>query len=327
MSPVLSAQAEIWPTRGTFRIARGSRTQITVVIATLKQGDIIARGECVPYPRYGETVDGVITDIMLMADQISSGLTREQLQSAMTPGAARNALDCALWDLEAKTSNKSVFDLAGIANPAALVTAYTIGLDTPTAMVKAAREAHDKPLLKLKLGGNDDFERLEAIRAAVPGKRLIVDANEGWSGNQLKPYIDACIKANIELIEQPLPADSDDDLLGLEHTPTICADESVHGLDTLAQLAGKYQAINIKLDKTGGLTEALQVVETAKEMGLEIMVGCMLATSLAMAPAMVVAQSAKVVDLDGPLLLDKDRENAIRYEGSLMHLPSPVLWG
>jgi len=327
MGPVLSAQAETWPTRGTFRIARGSRTQITVVVATLEFKGIIARGECVPYPRYGETVAGVIKDIMSMAGEISAGLTREELQSKLTPGAARNALDCAFWDLEAKISGKSAFELAGIANPAELVTAYTISLDTPAAMAKAAHEAHDRSLLKLKLGGEGDFKRLKAIRAAVPDKRLIVDANEGWSGAQLRPYIDACIKANIELIEQPLPADGDDGLLGLEHAPVICADESAHGLETLAQLAGKYQSINIKLDKTGGLTEALKVAEKATDMGLEIMVGCMLATSLAMAPAMVVGQNAKVVDLDGPLLLEKDRENAIKYHGSRMHLPSPALWG
>jgi len=327
MNPVLTTRAETWPTRGTFRIARGSRTQITVVVATLEFEGIIARGECVPYPRYGETVEGVIKDIMSMADQISDGLTRDELQSGMSPGAARNALDCAFWDLEAKISGKSAFELAGITNPTELVTAYTISLDTPEAMAKAAHEAHDKPLLKLKLGGEGDFERLKAIRAAVPEKRLIVDANEGWSGDQLKPYIDACIDASIELIEQPLPADCDDDLLGLENTPVICADESAHGLATLAQLAGKYQSINIKLDKTGGLTEALKVATKANEMGLEIMVGCMLATSLAMAPAMVAAQSAKVVDLDGPLLLEKDRENAIKYLGSRMQLPSPGLWG
>ncbi len=327
MGPVLSVQAETWPTRGTFRIARGSRTQVTVVVATLEFEGIIARGECVPYPRYGETVAGVIKDIMSMAGEISGSLTREELQSRMTPGAARNALDCAFWDLEAKISGKSAFELAGITNPTELVTAYTISLDTPTAMAKAAHEARDKPLLKLKLGGKDDFERLIAIRAAVPDKRLIVDANEGWSGDQLRPYIDACIKADIELIEQPLPADCDGDLLGLENIPVICADESAHGLETLARLAGKYQSINIKLDKTGGLTEALKVAEKATEMGLEIMVGCMLATSLAMAPAMVVGQSAKVVDLDGPLLLEKDRENAIKYLGSRMQLPTPALWG
>ena len=327
MSPVLSTRAETWPTRGTFRIARGSRTQITVVVATLEFEGIIARGECVPYPRYGETVEGVIKDIMSMADQIAGGLTRDELQLKMSPGAARNALDCAFWDLEAKISGKSAFELAGIPNPTELVTAYTISLDTPTAMAKAAHEAHDKPLLKLKLGGEGDFERLKEIRAAVPDKRLIVDANEGWSGDQLKPYIDACIDANIELIEQPLPADCDDDLLGLENMPVICADESAHGLATLALLIGKYQSINIKLDKTGGLTEALKVATKASEMGLEIMVGCMLATSLAMAPAMVVAQNARVVDLDGPLLLGKDRENAIKYLGSRMQLPSPALWG
>jgi len=327
METTLNAQAQTWPIRGTFRIARGARTEITVVVATIKHEQYTGRGECVPYPRYGETVDGVIKDIMSMEKLISNGLTRDELQTAMPAGAARNALDCALWDLQAKMSGKSVFELAGIKSPHPLTTAYTLSLDTPEAMASAAREATDKPLLKLKLGGDGDFERLEAIRAAVPEKRLIVDANEGWSGDQLKPYIDACIKADIELIEQPLPANQDEDLANISSATTICADESAHGLDTIDQLVGKYQAINIKLDKTGGLTEALKVAEKADQLGLEIMVGCMLATSLGMAPAMVVAQRAQVVDLDGPLLLDKDRDNAIQYDGSLMHLPSPALWG
>jgi len=327
MSCILSAQAQTWPIRGTFRIARGARTEITIVVATLRHGEFTGRGECVPYARYGETVEGVIAEILSMQELIADGLTREQLQSAMKPGAARNAIDCALWDMEAKISGKSVFELAGIKNPRPLTTAYTLSLDTAQAMAKAAGEATDKPLLKLKLGGTGDLERLKAIRAAVPEKRLIVDANEGWSGDQLQLYIDACIDARVELIEQPLRADCDDALLGLKTEAIICADESAHGLDTIAQLAGKYQAINIKLDKTGGLTEALKVAEQAKIMGLQIMVGCMLATSLGMAPAMVVGQSANIVDLDGPLLLVKDRENAIRYEGSLMHIASPSLWG
>jgi len=263
----LSAQAETWPIRGTFRIARGARTEITVVVATLQNDTFTGRGECVPYPRYGETVEGVIADILSLSDRIADGMTRAELQTALPPGAARNALDCALWDLQAKMSGKSVFELAGIENPHPLTTAYTLSLDTPAAMATAALEAHDKPLLKLKLGGDGDFERLETIRAAVPEKRLIVDANEGWSGDQLKPYIDACIKARVELIEQPLPADQDDDLMDLNCAAIICADESVHGLDTLAHLSGKYQAINIKLDKTGGLTEALKVAEEAQKMG------------------------------------------------------------
>jgi L-Ala-D/L-Glu epimerase / N-acetyl-D-glutamate racemase len=327
MPCILSAQAQTWPIRGTFRIARGARTEITVVVATLRHGDFTGRGECVPYARYGETVEGVIAEILSMQDPIAEGLTREQLQSAMKPGAPRNAIDCALWDLEAKTSGKSVFELAGIKKPRPLTTAFTLSLDTADAMAKAAGQATDKPLLKLKLGGEGDLERLKAIRAAVPEKRLIIDANEGWSGDQLQIYIDACIDARIELIEQPLRADCDNELLGLETAAVICADESAHGLDTMALLTGKYQAINIKLDKTGGLTEALKVAEQAKKMDLQIMVGCMLATSLGMAPAMVVGQYASVVDLDGPLLLGKDRENAIRYEGAFMHIASSSLWG
>lgn len=327
MARRLSIEVEIWPIRGTFRISRGARTEIKVVVATIGDGDFTGRGECVPYPRYGETVDGVAKDILAMEKQISGGLDQQQLLAVMTPGATRNALDCALWDLQAKMSGKSVYELVGITHPKALTTAYTIGLDTPEAMATAAQEAKDKPLLKLKLGGEGDLERLRAIRAAVPEKRLIVDANEGWSGEQLLPYIDACMAAGIELIEQPLPADQDDRLSSLDHNANLCADESAHGLDTLAELKGKYQSINIKLDKTGGLTEALKVAEKAQELGLEIMVGCMLGTSLGMAPAMVVAQYAGIVDLDGPLLLDKDRENGIEYDADLMHLPTPALWG
>ncbi len=327
MSCLLSVQAQTWPIRGTFRIARGARTEITVVVATLRHGNFTGRGECVPYARYGETVDGVMAEILSLKAPLADGLTREDLQSLMKPGAARNAIDCALWDLEAKISGKSAFELAGIENPQPLTTAYTLSLDTAEAMAKAAGRATDKPLLKLKLGGEGDLERLKAIRAAVPEKRLIIDANEGWSSNQLQIYIDACMDARIELIEQPLPADRDERLTELETEAIICADESAHGLDSLALLAGKYQAINIKLDKTGGLTEALKVAKQAKKMDLQIMVGCMLATSLAMAPAMVVGQYASVIDLDGPLLLAKDRQNAIKYDGSLMHLPSPSLWG
>ncbi len=323
----LTVKKETWPIRGTFRIARGSRTAVDVVVATISDDDNTGRGECVPYPRYGETVEGVVKEIEKMKHAISSGLTREELRDALSPGAARNALDCALWDIEAKISGKSAFELAGIKAPCALTTAYTISLDTAEIMANAARQAHDKPLLKLKLGGDGDFERLKAIRAAVPEKRLIVDANEGWSGDQLMPYIDACIEAGIELVEQPLPALNDADLAKINQPVTICADESAHGLSGLEQLAGKYQAINIKLDKTGGLTEALMVADAAEKMGLKIMVGCMLATSLAMAPAMIVAQQAAVVDLDGPLLLNRDRDNAIKYVGSSMHLPTPALWG
>lgn len=323
----LNVAHQSWPITGGFRISRGAKTAADVVIVEITDGDVTGRGECVPYPRYGETVDGVIAAIRTHEAAISDGLGRVELQTAMPPGAARNAVDCALWDLDAKLSGKRAWQLAGIDTMQPLVTAYTLSLDTPENMARAAADAAHRPLLKIKLGQDGDADRLRAIRAAAPGARLIVDANEGWGARDIEGIFEVCAETGVELVEQPLPADNDTLLETIEHPIPICADESAHGLAGLDAIAGRYDAINIKLDKTGGLTEALALGAASREQGLTIMVGCMLATSLAMAPAMVAAQGAAVVDLDGPLLLTEDRDPGIEFDGSTM-LPPPVdLWG
>ncbi|GAB4065634.1 dipeptide epimerase [Ancylobacter sonchi] len=324
--PQLIIRAERFPIAGRFTIARGSKTEAAVVVAELHDGPHVGRGECVPYPRYGESVEATVATLEALADAVAAGLDRAALQEKLPPGAARNALDCALWDLEAKRSGRRAFELAGLPEPRPAVTAYTISLDTPEAMAQAARLA-DRPLLKLKLGAPGDAERLAAIRAAVPASELIVDANEGWRAEDLPAHFAACAAAGVTLIEQPLPAGADAALADIARTVPVCADESVHGRDSLAGLVGRYDAINVKLDKTGGLTEALALAREARASGLDVMVGCMVATSLAMAPALLVAGLARIVDLDGPLLLARDREPALRYEGSLVHPPEPELWG
>lgn len=324
--PQLTVSVERFPIRGAFTIARGSKTEAVVVTAEIRDGDAIGRGECVPYARYGESVDGVAAAIDAMRAAVTNGLDRDALQKLMPAGAARNAIDCALWDLEAKRSGRRAFEAAGVPAPSSILTAYTISLGTPEAMAEAAaRSGHD--LLKLKLGAEGDAARLAAIRAAAPNTRLIVDANEGWSASDLAVNLAACAQAGVELVEQPLPAAQDALLADIAHPVAICADESVHGLDTLPQLVGRYDAINVKLDKTGGLTEALALAKAARARGLDIMVGCMVATSRAMAPALLLAGLARFVDLDGPLLLAKDREPGLRYVGSRVLPPEPELWG
>ncbi len=325
--PRLAAKTESWPIAGSFTISRGTKTTADVVVATLTDGDIVGHGECVPYPRYGESIEGVIADIMAHEAEVANGMTREQLQDAMPPGAARNALDCAFWDLESKRSGTRAWDLAGMDGLRPVTTAYTLSLDTPEAMATSAANAASRPLLKLKLGGDQDAERLRAIRAAAPGARLIIDANEGWHPDQFEELMDVCVETAVELVEQPLPSENDDILRDLPRPVTVCADESAHSLKDFDRLVGKYDAINIKLDKTGGLTEALALADAATDAGMTVMVGCMLATSLAMAPAMLVAQKASVVDLDGPLLLARDRDPAITFDGSVMSPPPSRLWG
>ncbi|QIB35410.1 N-acetyl-D-Glu racemase DgcA [Ancylobacter pratisalsi] len=324
--PVLETTIERFPIRGRFTIARGSKTEAVVVLAELRDGDFTGRGECVPYARYGESTEGVVAAIEAVGGALAAGLDRRALQRLMPPGAARNALDCALWDLEAKHAGRPVHALAGLPGPAPVVTAYTLSLDAPEAMAEAARSCGHS-LLKLKLGSAGDPARLSAIRAAVPTARLIVDANEGWTPGDLAENLAACADAGVELVEQPLPAGADALLGEIERPVPVCADESVHGRDTLPQLIGRYDAINVKLDKTGGLTEALALAREARAAGLDIMVGCMVATSLAMAPALLLAPLARFVDLDGPLLLARDRTPALRYEGSLVYPPEPALWG
>ncbi|OYZ80105.1 MAG: dipeptide epimerase, partial [Rhizobiales bacterium 24-66-13] len=305
--PSLTVEIERFPIAGTFTISRGSKTEAVVVVAQLRHGGHVGRGECVPYARYGETVQGVANALRALAPELDAGLDRTGLQTRLPAGAARNALDCAFWDLEAKQAGVPAHILAGLPSPAPLTTAFTLSLDTPTAMATAAAAA-GRPLLKLKFGGAGDVERIAAVRAAVPGTRLIVDANESWRTDDLVTNLEACARAGVELIEQPLPADDDAALARVAHIVPICADESVHDRAGLAELRTRYDAVNIKLDKTGGLTEALALAGAAKAQGFTLMVGCMLASSLAMAPAMLVAQLAQVVDLDGPLLLARDRE-------------------
>jgi L-alanine-DL-glutamate epimerase-like enolase superfamily enzyme len=327
-SPInLTTRAETWPIAGTFTISRGAKTEAAVVVAELSDGTHRGRGECVPYARYGETVATVTAAIEAMRPQVAAGLDRSGLQQAMKPGAARNALDCALWDLEAKRTDKPAHDLAGMAAPRPVVTAYTISLASPEEMAVATLKATDRELLKVKLGGAGDPERITAVRRAAPHAELIVDANEAWTRQNLTDNLAACAAAGVTLIEQPLPDGQDDVLSAFRHPVPICADESVHARDSLAALCNKYDAVNIKLDKTGGLTEALATAEEAARLGLAVMVGCMVATSLAMAPAMLVAQRARLVDLDGALLLARDRLYPLRYEGSRVHPPSRALWG
>jgi L-alanine-DL-glutamate epimerase-like enolase superfamily enzyme len=328
VSGSLSVSVERWPIAGTFTIARGSKTEATVVVATLTDANgRTGRGECVPYGRYGETVDSVLSAISAMTAAAGSGLDRAALGRAMPPGAARNALDCTLFDLQARCTGIPAWQLAGLPPPATLETAYTLSLGSAEAMAAAARAARARPLLKVKLGGADDPAAIAAVRQAVPNARLIVDANEGWTPQNLAVNLAACAAAGVSLIEQPLPAGRDDALSGLGSPVPICADESLHIGADLTSLAGRYGAVNIKLDKTGGLTEAAALLHAARKAGFRIMVGCMVATSLSMAPAALLAAGADFVDLDGPLLLARDREPGLRYEGSLVHPPEPTFWG
>jgi L-alanine-DL-glutamate epimerase-like enolase superfamily enzyme len=325
--PSLRVAAERWPIAGAFTISRGSKTESHVVVVEVSDGVHRGRGECVPYGRYGETVEGVSGAIAALGPEIARGLDRRELQAVLPAGAARNALDCALWDLAAKRAQQPVHVLAGLASPRRVVTAYTISLGSPDAMAAATRKAAARALLKVKLGQPGDPDRIRAVRAAAPRAELIVDANEGWTGENLDENLAACAAAGVTLVEQPLPADADAALAGISPPIPICADESVHDRASLRRLAGRYQAINIKLDKTGGLTEALALATQASQMGFGIMVGCMISTSLAIAPALLVAAQARVVDLDGALLLARDRPEGLRYDGSLVHPATPDLWG
>jgi len=323
----LSLAVERWPIAGAFAISRGAKTEAVVVVVELHDGAARGRGECVPYARYGESVEDVMAAIEAMRPRLIAGLDRGGLQQAMPAGAARNGLDCAFWDLAAKRENRPVHELAGLAAPHAVTTAYTISLAAPQDMARAAERAADRALLKVKLGAPGDADRIAAVRKAAPKAALIVDANEGWDEAELAASLAACAEAGVVLVEQPLPEGRDRALAGLQRPIPVCADESAHGLASLPALAGKYDAVNIKLDKAGGLTEALQMLDAAERMGLAIMAGCMVATSLAMAPAVLVAQAARFVDLDGPLLLAKDREHGLRYADSLVYPPKPALWG
>ena len=323
----LSVRAATWPLAASFTISRGSRTEARVVVAEITESGVTGRGECVPYAHYGESVEGVMAAIEALAGPIADGLDRRALKRELAPGAARNALDCALWDVEAKHAGEPVWRLAGLARPGPLTTAYTLSLDSPEAMGEAAAANAARPLLKLKLDGERVIERVAAVRAAAPGARIIVDANEAWTIDLLRRTSRELARLGVEMIEQPLPAHSDGGLEGIERPVPLCADESCHDTATLAGLESRYDIINIKLDKTGGLTEALALADAARAAGLGIMVGCMIGTSLAMAPATLVAAGAAFVDLDGPLLLARDHDPGIAFAGSVMEPPPAALWG
>ena len=323
----LRAADERWPLASRFSISRGAKTEARVVVVEIHDGPARGRGECTPYDRYGETVESVLAQIEALRGAIEAGLGREALQSLLTPGAARNALDCALWDLEARQSGVRVHQLAGLPPPSPVKTAYTISLDEPGAMAAAARLAAGRPMLKLKLGGGPDLERVQAVREAAPKTRLIVDANEAWSFEELVQIAPELARLDVKLIEQPLPAANDGALEGYHSPIPLCADESLHTRAELDACARRYACINIKLDKAGGLTEALALAAAARAKGLMIMAGSMVATSLSVAPALILAQGADFVDLDGPLLLARDREPGLTIVGSMLEPASPELWG
>jgi L-alanine-DL-glutamate epimerase-like enolase superfamily enzyme len=323
----LAARIERWPIAGSFTISRGAKTEAVTVVAEVSRGGHTGRGECVPYPRYGETPEATLAALQAMQEPLEQGLDRQALQSAMPAGAARNALDCALLDLEAKTVGQRVWNLLGRPAPRACTTAYTISLASPEAMAAATAKAAHRPLLKIKLGGDGDGIRIAAVRKAAPESELIVDANEAWRADNLEQNLAACADCGVTLVEQPLPAGEDEALARIRRPVAVCADESVHDRPSLDGLRERYDAVNIKLDKTGGLTEALVMADAAQALGFDIMIGCMVATSLAMAPAMLLAQQARFVDLDGPLLLARDRDGGLRYDGSLVYPPEAALWG
>lgn len=319
----IEVSSDVFRLAQVFTISRGSRTEAHVLSVSISDGGATGRGECVPYARYGETLESVTAQI----EGLSGKLTRAALYDLLPAGAARNAVDCALWDLEAKQTGTPVWQLAGLEPLHPEITAYTLSLDTPEKMQAQAAEHAFRPLLKIKLGTPDDMPRLEAVRAGAPDSTIIVDANEGWSAQVYADLAPHLVRLGVALVEQPLPAGDDDALIGMERPVPVCADESCHDRESLAALKGKYDVVNIKLDKTGGLTEALALRHAALAEGFEVMVGCMVGSSLAMAPAMLVAQGARIVDLDGPLLLAEDRAEPLKFDAAGVHPPSPKLWG
>ncbi|MEO1562162.1 MAG: N-acetyl-D-Glu racemase DgcA [Pseudomonadota bacterium] len=320
---MITVTRDVFRLAQVFTISRGSRTQAEVLTVKITRNGVMGWGECVPYARYGETLESVTAEIAGLSEEIS----RADLQSVLPAGAARNAVDCALWDLEAKTAGEPAYALAGLPAPAPEITAYTLSLDTPEKMQAQAAENAHRPLLKTKLGGDNDVLRIEAVRRGAPDARIIVDANEGWSVDAYKELAPVLVKLGVEMVEQPLPAGQDDALLDLDRVLPVCADESCHDRACLPSLKGKYDMVNIKLDKTGGLTEALALRAAALDEGYDVMVGCMVGSSLAMAPAVLVAQGAAVTDLDGPLLLAEDRDAALKFDDKGVHPPTTALWG
>ncbi len=323
----LVVSEEAWPIAGRFVIARGAKTEARVIVVHLHKDGHTGQAESVPYGRYGESPATVLAQIESVRDRIESGLDRATLQRLLPAGAARNALDCALWDLEAKQNGIPARQAAGLEALKPLTTAFTLSLDTPEAMGQQAAQAAFRPLLKLKIGGPDDLDRIEAVRRHAPHSRLIVDANEGLNLDSLRRILPDCARLGVDLMEQPLPAAEDAELEGFETPVPLCADESVHTRYELASIARRYQALNVKLDKSGGLTEALALTRDARALGMTVMAGCMVGTSLAMAPAFLFAQYAQVIDLDGPLLLKQDRHPGLVYDGSVIFPPQATLWG
>jgi len=323
----LSLKRNVFPTDGIFAISRGPRISACVLTLSLTSNGKTGWSECCPYVRYGESLDSVSAQIMAMQPALQQGLDRKSLQEVMPAGAARNALDCALWDLQSKQSGTPVWQLAGLSLPVPVITSYTLSLDTPDNMRRAAENNAARPILKIKLGGRGDLDRLRAVRAGAPNARLIVDANEGWSAETYDALVSTMMSLGVVLVEQPLHVDEDRLLSSRSRPLPMCADEACHDRYTLGALVGKYDVVNIKLDKTGGLTEALALRAAALDAGFKVMVGCMVGSSLAMAPALLLAQGAHFVDLDGPLLLAEDREIPMRFEGSLIYPACRKLWG
>lgn len=319
----ITVTADSFKLAQVFTISRGSRTQADVLTVRITDGTDEGWGECVPYARYGETLESVAAEI----NGLPLDVTRESLQALLPAGAARNAVDCALWDLAAKQAGKRVWDMIGLPAPKSEITAYTLSLDAPDAMQTQAAKNASRPLLKIKLGTPDDMARLEAVRRGAPKSRIIVDANEGWTADvyaELAPHL---IRLGVQMVEQPLPAGADDMLAEIARPLPVCADEACHDRASLPALKGKYDMVNIKLDKTGGLTEALLLKDAAIAQGYDVMVGCMVGTSLAMAPATILAQGVAFTDLDGPLLLAEDRADALQYDAEGVHPPCRALWG
>ncbi|WP_420333004.1 N-acetyl-D-Glu racemase DgcA [Roseibium sp.] len=327
MNQLVSIEAESFEIAGGFKISRETRTHARVVVVTITDGPVTGRGECVPYARYGESLETVQTQIEEVTPLLKAGLSREALLDTMPAGAARNAVDCALWDLEAKRAGKTASELAGLGTLHPVTTAFTISVDTPETMARKTAAAAHRPLLKVKLAGPGDDERIRAVRSAAPNAQLIVDANEAWDDSCFDRNMTACADVGVELIEQPLPSKSDDMLRSYKSPITICADESLSPGKGLDDLRDKYGAVNIKLDKAGGLTAALRLLDAAREADFKVMMGCMLGTSLAMAPAVLIGQNADYVDLDGPLLLTQDRSPGLRFDDSTLYPPDPALWG
>ncbi|NUB44780.1 dipeptide epimerase [Fertoebacter nigrum] len=320
---MITATPDTFRLAEVFTIARGSRTEARVLTIRITRGGVTGWGECVPYARYGETLESVAAQIA----GLDPGITRAALQQALPPGAARNAVDCALWDVQAKQAGRRVWQLAGLPAPRPQITAYTLSLDTPENMRAAAAKHAHRPILKIKLGTPDDMLRLEAVRAGAPAARIIVDANEGWTPAIYTELAQHLLRLGVALVEQPLPAGADGMLAEIARPLPVCADESCHDTASLADLAGKYDMVNLKLDKTGGLTEALALKSAARAAGYGLMVGCMVGSSLAMAPATLLAQGADYTDLDGPLLLAEDRDNPLAYDEAGVHPPTAQLWG